>query len=91
MSDLCMFECMSRLHVNMDVIMHVKMHVRLHVRGIRFADAILNGEICPFQKGGLSPSLFLPKIERGGVSRSADRDEGAALDLPTFEKVRSKL
>ena len=60
-------------------------------RGIRFADAIWNGKSCPFQKGGLFPSPFLPEIERWGVSRSADRDEGAALDLRTFEKVRSKL
>ena len=86
-----MFECMSRLHVNMDVIMHVKMHVRLHVRGIRFADAIENGKSCPFQKGGLSPSLFLPEIERWGISPVATGDEGAALDPRTFEKVRSKL
>ncbi len=82
--------------------MHVKMHVRLHVRGIRFADAIENGEICPFYKGGLSPSLFLPEIERGGVSRSADRDEGTrtlryeftgkiTLDSASFlKKARSK-
>ena len=44
----------------------------VHVRGIRCADAIENGEICPFYKGGLSPSLFLPEIERWGVSLSAE-------------------
>ena len=78
---------MSRLHVNMDVIMHVKMHVRLHVRGIRFADAILNGKSCPFQKGGLFPSPFLPETERCGVSLSAESDKGSALDPQAFEKA----
>ncbi|MBR6717005.1 MAG: hypothetical protein IKI77_01495, partial [Oscillospiraceae bacterium] len=59
--------------------------------GIRFADAIGNGKSCPFQKGGLFPSPFLPETERWGISPVATGDEGAALDLRTFEKVRSKL
>ena len=45
-------------------------------RSIRFADAILNGTSCPFYKGGLFPSPFLPEIERWGVSLSAESDEG---------------
>ena len=49
------------------------------------------GQAAPFRKGGFSQALFFPKQNAGGVSRSADRDEGAALDPRTFEKVRSKL
>ena len=41
--------------------------------------------------GVLSPSPNLPLRERWGISLSAESDEGAALDLPTFEKVGSKL
>ena len=76
-------------------------------RGIRCADAILNGKSCPFYKGGLFPSPFLPETERWGVPPSAESMfcEAKLLSLlanvsgsglcpknpRTFEKVRSKL
>ena len=34
------------------------------------------GKAAPFRKGGFSQALFFPKQNAGGVSRSADRDEG---------------
>ena len=54
-------------------------------RSIRFADAII--------EWGLLSQVPKPAklLNAGGISLSAESDEGAALDLPTFEKVGSKL
>ena len=41
--------------------------------------------------GGLPPSPYLPVLIGRGVPPAATGGKGAALDLRTFEKVRSKL
>ena len=90
---------MPHLYVGMNVafacrfcmsILHVIMHVRLRV----LKKYPLRGCYSEWGKqpyGVLSPSPNLPLKERWGVSLSAESDKGSALDLPTFEKVGSKL
>ena len=73
------------LHVRF---VHVAFGCRIYVcpvvcpqRSIRCADAII--------EWGLLSQVPKPAklLNAGGVSRSADRDEGAALDLQAFEKA----
>ncbi|MBR6718805.1 MAG: hypothetical protein IKI77_10760 [Oscillospiraceae bacterium] len=78
MSDLCM----SRLDVGF---MYVRLNVFKEVSASRMRFRM--GQAAPFRKGGFSQALFFPKLNAGGISLSAESDEGAALDLQAFEKA----
>ena len=83
MSDLRVFICMSILHVNMHVgFVYVRLNVLKEVSAARMRFRM--GQAAPFRKGGFSQALFFPKLNAGGVSLSAESDEGAALDLRAF-------